>query len=384
MKRADFASDAPGDLIANLNGDLTFVPHALPGPLRLDNELVSLLSEAERRLGRVSGIASTLPDPTVVTRAFVRREAQLSSRIENTFAELDEMALAAEERPGHLVSATHPDDVREVLNNERAILFALEQVECGRPVTVALLKDMHALLMRGTRGQDKRPGQYRNEQVFIGRTPAIDDAALVPPPWNKVDELMDGLDRYLRGEDDLPQLVRIGMVHYHFETIHPFADGNGRTGRALILLLMCVGGLLPLPTLNPSLHMERERETYYLRLREVSTRNKWMAWIKFFAKSVAVAADDATEKIGAIKSLQADYHARLQQQGRSALTIKLVDRLFVDQVITKPQAAEFLGINFGPATNHVDRLVALGILQPVPGLTNPQVFIAREIIHAIQ
>ena len=162
MRREDFADDAPGDLVANLNGDLTFVPRPLPGPLRLDNELVGLLTEAERRLGRLSGIASTLPDPTIVTRAFVRREAQLSSRIENTFAELDEMALAAD-RP----DARQPDDVREVLNNEDAILFALEQVNRGRPVTASLLKDMHALLLRGTRGQDKRPGQYRDEQVLI-------------------------------------------------------------------------------------------------------------------------------------------------------------------------------------------------------------------------
>ena len=379
MKREDFADDAPGELIANLNGDFTFMPRPLPGPLRLDNELVGLLTEAERRLGRVSGIASTLPDPTIVTRAFVRREAQLSSRIENTFAELDEMALAAG-RP----DARQPNDVREVLNNEDAILFALEQVDRGRPVTASLLKDMHALLLRDTRGQDKRPGQYRDEQVLIGRTAAIRDAAFVPPPSHTITGLMDDLDRYLQTTDDSPQLVRIGMVHYHFETIHPFADGNGRTGRALILLLMCVGGLLPLPTLNPSLHMERERETYYLRLREVSTRNKWMAWIKFFAKSVAVAADDAIEKIDAIKRLQADYHARLQKQGRSALTLKLVDRLFVDQVISKPQAAQLLGINHTPASNHINHLLKLGILQPVPGLANPQLFIARDIIKAIQ
>ena len=380
MGPEDFTADAPGDLIANLNGDLTFVPRPLPGPVRLDNELVGLLNEAERRLGRVSGVASTLPDPTIVTRAFVRREAQLSSRIEDTHAELDEMALAADQP-----RRSQPQgDVREVLNNEEAILFALAQVGRGRPVNASLLKEMHALLLSGTRGQDKRPGQYRGEQVYIGRTPEIRDAALVPPPSYKVAELMDDLDRYLGEADDWPPLVRIGMVHYQFETIHPFADGNGRTGRALILLLMCVGGLLPLPTLNPSLHMEREREEYYLRLREVSTRNKWMAWTKFFARSIAVAAEDAIGKIDAIKRLQADYHARLQQQQRSALTLKLADRLFVDQVISKPQAAALLGINYDPASKHVDRLVAMGILEPVTGFSNPQVFIAREVIRAIE
>lgn len=388
MQRKDFTPDAPGDLVDNLNGSLTFVPKPLPGPVRLDNELVNLLTAAERALGRVTGATARLPDPGIVTRAFIRREAQLSSRIENTHAELDELAVAAEQQDRGKVprakNERHGNEIQEVANNQLAIEFAIEQVHVGRPVSTSLLREMHAMLLQGTRGEALDPGEYRSMQVFIGRGFDIDDAALVPPPPHVVPELMEQLNAYLQTPDEWQALIRNGMIHYQFETIHPFGDGNGRTGRALILLLMCVDGVLELPTLNPSLHMEREREEYYLRLREVSTRNKWQAWLKFFARSISVAAEDAYAKIDRIVALQADYRTRLQRHGRSALMLKLVDHLFSSPAITKKRAAGVLNASVMTGGKHVEQLVSLGIIEPVAGMNNPQVYIAREIIDAMK
>ena len=383
MKLADFGPDAPGKLVQNLNGQLAFVPEPLPGPLRLDTELVSLLNEAERGLGRVAGVAGTLPNPAIVTRAFVRREAQLSSKIENFHTSYADLAVAG---LTPAAPAERPDAVTEVLNNEAALTFALSAIrQDGRRLNSALVRQMHAVLMRGARGASMRPGQYRDRQVFLGAGDTIDDAAFVPPPTHAVPDLMDGLDAFWEQPSDLPPLVRNAMAHYQFETIHPFLDGNGRTGRALVLLMMCADGQLPHPTLNPSLHMERSRPEYYRRLREVSTLNKWSAWIKFFARSVAAVSDDAIRRIEAIRQLQAQYHARLRQRGRSALLLTLVDHLFVEQAVNIPLAAEHLGgVKFDTAARHVATLVESGILTEVTGRERDRVFVAEEIIRAIQ
>ncbi len=384
MRREEFAEDSPGEFVSNLDGDLTFVPSALPGPLRLDLELVSLLSEAERGLGRVTGVSQTLPNPELITRAFVRREAQLSSEIENIVTNYASLA-AVKVAGAAAVRHENQDAIAEVLNNEQAITFFLEATkERGRPVTGSLIRDVHAVLLHGARNDAKRPGRYRDRQAFIGSSQDIAEAKLVPAPAHAVEELMEDLCGFIRTTSDLPPLVRHAMIHYQFETIHPFADGNGRTGRALILLLMCVDGLLPQPMLNPSLHMERERPEYYRRLLEVSTRNKWSAWIKFFARSVAAAADDAVARVEAIRDLQASYHERFRQPGRSVALLQLVDELFVEQATTISLVAERLNVKFGTAARHVKTLEDAGVLTEITGRGRDRVYVAPEIIQIIQ
>ena len=382
MHQDDFSNDAPGQFVKNLDGRDTFLPNPLPGPLRLDLELVTVLNEAERGLGRVTGLARTLPNPGLVTRAFVRREAQISSRIEGIITSYESLALA------HVAPPAVDEDspVAEVRNNEEAIDFMLQATQRdGREISVTLLRQMHAVLLRGARDEGHRPGQFRDRQVYIGSSDNIDDAALVPPPAHLVRDAMESLSTFITSPSDLPPLVRNAMVHYQFEAIHPFADGNGRTGRALILLLMCYDGLLPQPTLNPSLHMERNRPEYYRRLREVSTRNKWSAWIKFFARSIAEAATDAVRRIEAIRTLQAKYHDQLRQRGRSALLLNLVDALFVEQATTIPMAAVQMGdVKYDTAARHVSTLVEAGILTEVTGKERDRIYVAREIIATIQ
>lgn len=381
VQPADFEEDTHGELVRNLSGQLTYLPRPLPGPLRLDWELNSLLNNAERAIGRLVGIGQTLPNPRIVVQSFIRREAQLSSRIENTYAEISDLALF--EQTPQSVERRVPD-VREVHNNERALTHGLDSLERGRDLRLPLIKDMHDLLLRGVRGGDKRPGQFRNIQVFIGRSDRIEDARFVPAPPEHVPGLMEQLEAYIKSPGDLPPIARAAMIHYQFEAIHPFEDGNGRIGRVLILLLLRAEGMLPLPVLNPSTFLEAHREEYYQHLLDVSQKGTWTEWVKFFARGIAAAAADAIDRIDQIKRLQADYHKRLQTARSSALLLKLVDELFVRQAITPTRAAEVLGVSYGAAYQNIDKLVTAGILREITGQQRNRLYLADGIIRAVQ
>jgi Fic family protein len=372
--------DVHGAEVLNLQGRRTFVPFHLPGPLKLDWELASILNEAERALGQLIGVGRTLPNPQIAVRSFVRLEAQLSSRIENTHAELADLALF-EESPN--VEERVPD-VREVRNNERAIMYGIESVlERGRKLGLPLIKEMHQLLLADVRGAQKNPGRFRRIQVMIGRSANIEEARFVPPPPEKVPELMESLADYMQSKSDLPVIARAAMIHYQFEAIHPFEDGNGRIGRVLILLFLCAQGSLPLPLLNPSAYLETNRSEYYDRLLEVSTRGRWAEWVKFFTRGIAATANDAVDRLDRLKGLQADYHARLQKAKASALSLRLVDELFVHHAITTARAAERLGITYAGAQRNVDRLLAAGILHEITGQKRNRVYLASGILEAI-
>jgi Fic family protein len=379
MQREDFTSDAPGELIKNLNGHWSFIPNPLPPRLEMDQELVTLLNLGERALGRLVGKAESLPNPRIAVRSFIRREAELSSRIENTFADFRALALFDETRS----VARRVPDVREVWNNERAITYGIEAVQRGREVGVPLIKEMHRILMEGVRGEELGPGRFRDIPVFIGRTERIEDARFVPPPPLSVPPLMDDLERFIKSPSGLPPLVRSAVVHYQFETIHPFADGNGRIGRAVILLLLCAEGVLPLPVFNPSLYMERNRAKYYQRLTDVSQRGDWLAWANFYARSITAAAVDAVEVLDRLRSLQAEYYAKLQQMRSSSLVLKLVDELFVDPVTTAARASKVLGVYQAAAQNNIDKLVRAGILREISGGRRNRVYFADRIAEAV-
>ena len=382
MRRDDFVDDAPGELIENLGGQLTFLPNPLPGPINLDLELVSVIEEAQNKLGRVDGLAGSLPDPRIVIQPFLRREAQVSTKIENVITRYEDLATASVESPG----VNRSEAVAEALRNEAALHLTLDAVTVhDRTVTTGLLREAHRVLLGPDAPPHLRPGQYRDGQVYLGGgNDRLEDAKFVPPPPHAVGPAMDQLVAFIGDNRTVPPLLRNAMAHYQFETIHPFADGNGRIGRALILMMLCRDGLLRQPTLNPSLHMERHRADYYRHLHEVSTRNKWLAWAKFFVRSLAAAADDALVKIDGIKSLQQRYHDLLYQKGRPATTIRLVNELFARQAIDVPLAAEVLQVNQNSARPHVERLEALGIITEVTGRQRHRIYVAREIIDLIQ
>ena len=379
MRASDFKSSKPGDLIRNLNGDLCFVPHPLPGRIHWTGELMTALSAADRAVGRLAGIGQRLPNPALLVRSFLRREAELSSRIEGTQAGLKDMALfdqtqSAEQRA---------PDVREVDNNFRALEWGLSQVR-HRPLSLGLLRQMHQILMRGVRGEEKTPGQFRTVQAHIGRSADIADARFVPAPPHAIAPAMEELERYIRADETLPPLVRVAMIHYQFEAIHPFADGNGRIGRVLILLLLCAQKVLPVPLLNPSAFLERRREEYYARLLAVSQRGDWNAWIMFFAHGLAAEASDAMRRAEELDRLRTDYQGRVRTARASALLPKLVDQLFVNPAITTGRAVELLGVRFTSAQKAVDRLVREGIVKELTGQKRNRIYLASEIIDVTE
>jgi Fic family protein len=380
MRQEEFQQGAPGQLIRGIDGRLTFVPSPLPPALDFLPTLTRRISEVDNLLGRLDGKAHALPDRRILVRSFVRREAQLSSYIENTFAGYAEIAEAGE--AGRRAEVNEP--VRETLNAERAINAGVQAVfDRGQPVTLALVKQMHGTLLDGVRGHDTR-GHFRSVQVFIGKQyEDVAFARFVPAPPALVLDLMEQFERFLPGVDDLPSLVQLGLLHYQFETIHPFEDGKGRLGRILILLGLCQHKLLTVPLLNASLHFERNRQEYYDRLLRVSTDGDWRGWLSFFIEGLRVAASESMEKLSELTDLQAKYHERLRSARNSALLLKFLDNLFVRPVISVTDAASIMGVTYQSAQNSVQKLVDAKILTVIKNTSMPTRFVAKAILKSV-
>jgi cell filamentation protein, protein adenylyltransferase len=386
LNAKEFAKMTPGRLVramplsAEEQNLVAFVPAPLPPVIPLTNKLFNLTSDVSNALGRLQGIAGALPDPKILIRSFVRREAQLSSYIENTYANYEEVAAADQDEPKHSLAS---DDVRETLNAERAIEVGVEAVFTkGYPVTNNLLRQMHRVLLSGVRGEECA-GHFRQKQVYIGReTEGVDHARFVPTPPHLLNDLMSDFESYARSKDVLPALVQIGLVHYQFETIHPFKDGNGRLGRILILLGLCQHALLKVPLINASLYFERNKQMYYDALLNVSTHGDWTGWLLFFLEGLRVAANESIQKLQELTAMQRDYHERLRSARNTALLLTLADNLFIRPVVTISQAAEIMGVTYQAAQNSVRKLVDAKILEVRPRAT-PATFVAKEILRAV-
>lgn len=374
MRRKDFTSRSAGRLVKNFDGDLAFVPANLPPAIAWSNSLISAVSHANQRLGELAGLGRNLPNPKRLMRMFLRREAELSSLIENTFAPVQSMLLFEQ-----LPAVEHEvPSVREVHNNFQVLEFAISGVD--RRITRSLIKEMHAILLRGVRGSDKTPGKFRTSQAHIGTTQNIRQARFVPSPPYAIDSCMEDLEKYINAKDELPAIVRAAFVHYQFEAIHPFADGNGRVGRALLLLQLVREGLLPAPLFNPSAQLEAHRQEYYDRLLGVSQQGQWPQWIDFFARSLADEAADAVLRIEELESLRARYHLAVRMPRASALLPRLVDELFVQPSVTIRKTAELLQVTQPAAYQLLNRLVDAKIVREVTGRARNRVYLAQEIV----
>ncbi|HMO25371.1 MAG TPA: Fic family protein, partial [Tepidisphaeraceae bacterium] len=374
MERRDFHSRSPGMLIKNALGQLTYVPKPLPPSYRVSAETHKRVNEVSTLLGRLDGMARSLPDPKILIRSFIRREAQLSSYIENTYASYDELGSADRANVEDVAA-----EVRETLNAERAITAGVEAVFVKhQPVSLAMIRAMHELLLAGVRGHETR-GRFRKRQVYIGSSTAgVAGARYVPPPPTHVDELMRQLLSYIRADDGFPVLVRLAMQHYQFEAIHPFEDGNGRLGRILILLGLCQHQLLSVPVLNPSLYFERSRRDYYDGLLAVSTHGDWAGWVDYFIEGLRIAATESAEKLNELRELRGRYHNVVRTARNSAAMLNLVDQLFVTPSVTIPQTAQIMKVTWPTARAAIDKLVSLHILREKSAV-RPSVYVADEI-----
>lgn len=366
-------------------GYQAFVPDSLPPDLQLDVGLVSVLSEADRALGRLAGLARTMPNPHLLIRPFMRREAWLSSRIEGTEADITDLYVYEAGQLGlpGLLDNKVPADVRELVNYVRALEYGLNQIR-QRPLSLSLIRELHQILMSGVRGQEMKPGAFRGEQNWIGRKGCkVTEARFVPPPPLELAEALRNLEQYMSSDTYYPPLVRIGLLHYQFETIHPFLDGNGRLGRLLISLLLQHWELLELPLLYLSAYFDAHRDSYYDLLRDVSERGAWNEWLSYFLRGVAEQSQDAISKAERLQTLQVEWRSTVTMQRGTALTLQLVDRLFEVPILTIPQVQQLLGVAYNTARSNVEKLVSAGILRQSGDWSYGRVYVAESVLQVV-
>lgn len=371
--------------IAQVHGEQVraFIPHLLPPakpPLAVDGEVAELHLAAQTALARLAVAVAMVPSIDWFLYGFVRKEAVLTSQIEGTQATLrDVLTYEATQQ------SDRPDDVEEVCNYVEALTYARKQLanRKGLPLSTRLLCGAHRILMHGTRGSDKQPGKIRRSQNWIGGTrPA--NARFVPPPPEEVPEALAALERWLHSDDRLPPLIKAGLAHVQFETIHPFLDGNGRIGRLLIALLVEHWGLLENPLLYLSVAFRRRQQEYYARLEAVRTDGDWEGWTAFFLDCVREAADDGVRVAQALHAVLGRDRARLISHDRATVAaIQLLDRLPRHPVLTVPHTAEVLGLTTPPARKAIELLESLKVLCETTGRKRNRIYAYHEYLQIL-
>ncbi|MDI3259360.1 MAG: Fic family protein [Sinobacteraceae bacterium] len=356
-----------GRYVRQPGGYRAFIPAPLPPdpPLDLGGALREALSAADHALGRLDGAVLTLPNPDLFVFMYVRKEAVLSSQIEGTQSSLQNL-LAAE---AQLFDPDTPKDVNEVANYVRAMNLGLARL-AELPVSVRLIREIHAELMRGVRGGRLAPGELRTSQNWIGPAGCtLNTASFVPPPPHEVPQALADLERFLHDGAGLPPLVQVGLAHAQFETIHPFLDGNGRIGRLLIAFLIVEKRLLAKPVLYLSHYFKQRRAEYYERLQAVRDAGDWEGWLGFFLQGVEVVSREATATAAAILRMREDYRGKITEHlGRAAANgQRVMDRLFEHPIVSVATVREWLGITPAGANQIVARLEGIGLLREITG-----------------
>ena len=379
MRPEEFQPNAPGRVVRSTFGHWTFLPDPLPPELAFDMKLVRALADADRALGELAGAGRMLPNPLLLIRPFIRREAVLSSRIEGTITQLDQLFLF-EAEPEHL---NHPSDAAEVRNYVFALEHGLSAIKSGSPFSLQMIREIHRILLDDVRGGDKQPGLIRTRDVRIGGNDA-EESRFVPPTHTQLPALLVDFVQFLRSDRSFPAVAELALMHYQFESIHPFNDGNGRVGRLLISLMLCERGILPEPLLYLSAFFEKNRQEYYDRLLEVSRAADWSGWLRFFARGVAEQATDATKRTRLLLDLRETYRREAGEQIRSVAALTLVDELFSSPYITVNHAAKVMDLNFSSASRTIEKFAAAGLLREVTGQLRNRVFCADRIFRMLE
>lgn len=367
-----------GSRIRADGGYRAYVPAPLPPPLAWDGALAAALSAADRAVGRLAGEGRRLPNPHLLIRPFVRREAVLSSRIEGTQATLREL-LAAE--AGAVVDRS-PADLREVANYVVALEYGIERLGT-LPLSLRLVRDLHERLLRGVRGDTTTPGDFRRSQNWIGPAGCtLADATYIPPPPDRLMECLGAWEGFLH-DDSLPPLVHAALAHSQFEAIHPFLDGNGRVGRLLITLLLIEKDVLPTPLLYLSAFFESTRQEYYRRLLAVTEGGEWEAWLRYFLGGVARQAEDALGRIRRIDELLEGWRERLADSP-SRLPAKALELFTANPFWTIGRLAARLEVAYTTAQRAIERLEAAGIVTLASEGKRNRVYCARALLGVLE
>lgn len=381
MRPDSFTKNAPGKVIQAQKGYWTYLPDPIPPQLSWTEDLVAALSQADLALGELAGLGRTLLNPHLLIRPFMHQEAVVSSRIEGTQASLSDLFRY---EAGQLTLFEERSDVREVHNYVRAMEYGLERLK-ELPVSLRLIRELHGLLMEGVRGEGKKPGEFRDSYNWIGPPNCtVKTARYVPPPVSHMHDALHALEEFLHSPSEMPPLVRLALIHYQFEAIHPFLDGNGRIGRLLMSLLACAWNLLPHPLLYLSAYFEAHRDDYYDLLLAVSRRGVWEEWVTFFLRGVKEQCGDTVARIKHLQDLRGYYRVQVQRTHASARLLDVVDMLFLNPVLTVRRVEGEVGVTFQTAQRYVDWLVELGILMEVTGKGRNRLYAARDVILAVE
>ncbi|HNT29657.1 MAG TPA: Fic family protein [bacterium] len=367
-----------GQYIQQVSGYKAFIPKPLPPvpPVVVNSTLQQLLSEADRALGRLDGSIQTLPNPDMFVFMYVRKEAVLSSQIEGTQSSLQDV-LAAEAK---IITPDQPKDVDEVVNYVRAMNYGLDHLS-SLPLSIRLIRGIHAELLRGVRGSHLTPGELRTSQNWIGPSGCtLREASFVPPPPHEVSRLLSDFEKYLYADTDIPLLIKIGLAHAQFESIHPFLDGNGRIGRLLITFLLCEKKILQKPVLYLSYYFKRYRQEYYEKLQSVRDTGNWEEWLVFFLRGITEVSHQSTETARLILSLREDHRKLITEQcGRAAGNgHRVLEYLYEHPIVSVQDVRQLIKTTYPSANDLVSRMVQAGILSEFTGQSRNRRFIYQS------
>ena len=381
MNPEHFQNSPSGHLIPTIEGCFAFVPNPLPPPSIDLLPLLPGVARAIRALGELSGIGQTLPNPFLLIRPFMRMEAIASSKIEGTVTTPSELFMLEVSD-----DAKSRSDTREVRNYIRAMQHGLDRVKEEFPISRRLICEIHRVLMSDVaphRGSHFTPGELKKNQNWIGSR-LIGNAKFVPPPPDQSENSLSELENYInQPEDDVPLIIKSAYIHYQFEAIHPYPDGNGRIGRLLIPLLLYSRGELSHLMLYLSTFFEKNYDKYIESMYEVSRTGAWEVWVEFFLEGIEVTCRDAIKKARALQELHKDYRERVQEARSSALLAKLIDDLFISPATTIPYAMKTLDISYNSAKGNIKRLKDLGIVYEQPHWRRPKWYFADKIIETV-
>lgn len=379
MDPKDFRVREAGRTVRAAGGYWAFVPAPLPPKLVYDEELVHLISKADAALSELSGLGRLLPNPHLLISPWMAREAVLSSRIEGTRATLSDVLI--DEVGGQRVGAKPPDDLGEVRNYVVALEHGIQRLP-KLPLSLRLVREIHAKLMKGVRGDRATPGEFRRSQNWIGAqgsTPAT--AAYVPPPVAEMKDCLANWEKFLHERDKMPDLVQCALMHEQFEAIHPFLDGNGRVGRLLITLFLIERGRLSQPLLYLSDYIDEHRKDYYDLLQRVRTHGDWISWLRYFIHGVQVTAADAVKRTTHVIELREDFRRKV---GDKPKALALVDQLFTNPYITAARAQQALGVTAPTARSLLDYLVERKLIEKIGERRWARLFVSRPVLEAIE
>lgn len=389
MSPKEFKPTAPGEIVvvegldSNSSRLHAFVPHELP-PVKTDWQSLVYreLQSATFALGELKGlvVASAEIAPDLLLGPLFRREAVLSSRIEGTTANVEE--LSQFEADGQRVEEKVPD-VREVANYSAALTEGFAALRRQSRLSLTLVRQIHRRLLQGV-ANNAKPGEFRDGQVFIGSGRGIRNARFVPPPHIHVRELMENLVGFMNAPGPIVPLIAVAMAHYQFETIHPFRDGNGRVGRLLIALQAAHALDLPAPILQMSPYFEANRRDYYDELLALSQTGNWAGWAQYVLNGVEVSALDAASRLGRLRDLHRRYRVQFETSRNSGLTLRFIDLLFRHPAVTATTAAAKLGVSFPTAQKHLARLAEAGVVAEVSGKARDRIYQANEILGVVK